>query len=52
MQRLGADADSARVDSILDAEHVTRGQISRLKHGWPQLYARLRRALPRLDEFA
>lgn len=52
LYHLGADADSARVDSILDAEHVTRGQISRLKHGWPQLYARLCRALPRLDEFA
>lgn len=52
LRRLGADDHSARVDVVLDPDHLSHGQVARLKHGWPQLYTRLRAALPRLDEFS
>lgn len=51
LSRLGATADSARVDVVIDPEHLSHGQVARLRRGWPQLYARLADVLPRLSEF-
>lgn len=48
--RLGADAQSARVDALIDPAHLHDGQLTRLRAGWPDLFERLQVALPRLTD--
>lgn len=47
----GAPTHRIRVDSILEAEHLARGEIAFLQKGWPSIFDRLSAVLPRLREW-
>lgn len=51
LRQLGADEHALRISHVLDAGLLESGRIVWLKRGWPDLYERLRAALPRLSEF-
>lgn len=51
LRHLGADQHTLRISHVLDANHLESGRVVWLKRGWPDLYERLRGALPRLDEY-
>ena len=48
---LGVPEAQIRVDSIIDASKLSNGHIAWLQKGWPDLFDRLTRALPRLREW-
>ena len=48
---LGVPEAQIRVDSIIDASKLSNGHIAWLQKGWPELFDRLTRALPRLKEW-
>ena len=48
---LGVPEAQIRVDSIIDASKLSNGHIAWLQKGWPDLFDRLARALPRLAEW-
>lgn len=48
---LGVPEAQIRVDSIIDASKLSNGHIAWLQKGWPDLFDRLTRALPRLHEW-
>ncbi len=48
---LGVPEAQIRVDSIIDASKLSNGHIAWLQKGWPDLFDRLARALPRLREW-
>lgn len=48
---LGMPEHLIRVDSIIDAAQLSNGHIAFLAKGWPDLFARLAEALPRLTEW-
>lgn len=48
---LGAPEHLIRVDSILDGAQLAGGQVAWLAKGWPDLFGRLAKALPRLREW-
>ncbi|MFV8227368.1 phosphoadenosine phosphosulfate reductase family protein [Mycolicibacterium fortuitum] len=48
---LGFPAQRIRVDSIIDASKLDNGHIAFLQAGWPDLFDRLVKALPRLREW-
>lgn len=50
LRQLGAPEWSHRVTSIIDANQLTAGRAVWLRRGWPDIYARLLPALPRLAE--
>ncbi|MBA3019674.1 phosphoadenosine phosphosulfate reductase family protein [Propionicimonas sp.] len=50
LRRLGVDQRSLRITHLIDADQLQYGRAVWLKHGWPDLYERLRAALPRLAE--
>lgn len=51
LARLGVPEPLIRVDSIIDAAQLSNGHIAFLAKGWPDLFARLTEALPRLTEW-
>lgn len=51
LAELGVPEQQIRVDSIIDASKLSNGHIAWLQKGWPDLYDRLSRALPRLTEW-
>ena len=51
LRELGAPSFLQRVSPIVDANSLGYGRIVWLHHGWPDLYDRVRSALPRIDEF-
>lgn len=51
MRQLGVPEKGLRVGSIVDGGNLDYGRITWLKRGWPDIYERLRIALPRIDEF-
>lgn len=51
MRALGVEEKGLRVGSIIDGSNLDYGRITWLKRGWPEIYDKLRIALPRLDEF-
>lgn len=51
MRSLGVEEKGLRVGSIIDGSNLDYGRITWLKRGWPDIYDRLRIALPRIDEF-
>lgn len=51
MRQLGVEDKGLRVGSIIDGSNLDYGRITWLKRGWPDIYDRLRIALPRIDEF-
>lgn len=50
LRRLGVDQRSLRITHLVDANQLQYGRAVWLKHGWPDLYERLRAALPRIAE--
>jgi phosphoadenosine phosphosulfate reductase len=52
LAELGVPEAQIRVDSIIDASKLSNGHIAWLQKGWPDLFDRLARALPRLNEWA
>lgn len=50
LRRLGVDQRSLRITHLVDADQLQYGRAVWLKAGWPDLYERLRAALPRLSE--
>lgn len=51
LAELGVPEAQIRVDSIIDASKLSNGHIAWLQKGWPDLFDRLARALPRLAEW-
>lgn len=51
LRSLGAPDEALRVSHLIDASHLGAGRATWLRRGWPQLYAELATALPRLTEF-
>jgi 3'-phosphoadenosine 5'-phosphosulfate sulfotransferase (PAPS reductase)/FAD synthetase len=51
LAELGVPEQQIRVDSIIDASKLSNGHIAWLQKGWPDLFDRLSRALPRLHEW-
>lgn len=51
LAELGVPAHRIRVDSIIDASKLDNGHIAFLQAGWPDLFDRLVKALPRLREW-
>lgn len=51
MRALGVEEKGLRVGTIVDGSNLDYGRITWLKRGWPEIYDRLRIALPRLEEF-
>lgn len=51
MRALGVEEKGLRVGSIIDGSNLDYGRVTWLKRGWPEIYDRLRIALPRLEEF-
>lgn len=51
LRRLGAGEHAMRISHVIDASHLESGRIVWLKRGWPDLYERIRRALPRVSEY-
>lgn len=51
LAQLGVPEHQIRVDSIIDASKLSNGHIAWLQKGWPDLFDRLTRALPRLTEW-
>lgn len=47
----GAPEHRIRVDSILDAGHLSHGEMAWLQKGWPSLFDSLAAVLPRLREW-
>lgn len=50
LRALGAPEHALRVSTALDGDHLDRGRITWLRHGWPHLYTELATALPRITE--
>lgn len=51
MRKMGVPEKGLRVGSIVDGGNLDYGRITWLKRGWPELYDKMRIALPRIDEF-
>lgn len=51
MRELGVDEKGLRVGSIVDGGSLDFGRITWLKRGWPEIYDKMRIALPRIEEF-
>lgn len=51
MKALGVEEKGLRVGSILDGGDLDYGRITWLKRGWPEIYDKMRIALPRIEEF-
>lgn len=50
LRHLGAPDYPLRVSVVVDANSRGYGRITRLRHGWPDLFDRLVQELPRLRE--
>lgn len=48
---LGAPSQAQRVGMMIDGNGLEHGRAHWLRHGWPDQWARLTHALPRLDEW-
>jgi phosphoadenosine phosphosulfate reductase len=48
---LGAPERARRVGLVVDGNNPEHGRYTYLRHGWPELWAELVRALPRLNEW-
>ncbi|GAB20261.1 hypothetical protein GOEFS_109_00060 [Gordonia effusa NBRC 100432] len=51
LSALGATGKDLRVDAMIDPRHLDAGQVRRLAHGWPALFAGLTEALPTLTDY-
>lgn len=51
LRALGVEQRSLRITHLIDAGQLQYGRAVWLKAGWPDLFERLRQALPRLQEF-
>jgi phosphoadenosine phosphosulfate reductase len=51
LRHLGVEEKGLRVGSVIDGSNLDYGRITWLKRGWPEMYDKLRIALPRIDEF-
>ena len=51
LRELGAPAFLQRISPVVDANSLDYGRIVWLRHSSPDLYERLRAALPRMEEF-
>ena len=51
LTRLGVPEHLARVDAMIDPQRLDNGHITHLAHGWPDIYQRLVKVLPRLADY-
>lgn len=51
LAKLGVPAGHIRVDSMIDASKLSNGHLAFLRKGWPELFAQLETALPRITEW-
>lgn len=51
LRRLGAPEHFLRVSHMLDGTRLEEGRLTWLRRGWPDIFADIARALPRIREF-